>query len=226
MNCRICHSPSTAPVAFELPLDEPNYVHCSACGSDSSPLSYGDVKHFYSTANVTKHRESGGGSDAMRRHCSFNTDWMLQYPNPVRKTFLDVGSCDGSAMDNMRAGGWEVQGFDVVPPDIGTSRVTIASEFRASLFSAPFGAVLCREVIEHVPDPHGLLRELVLAAEIGGLVQIQTPRPMDEWNPLPYQTPHLQVISPSAMIGLIQDAGLRILDKRLWREGQAWLCRK
>lgn len=226
MNCRVCGHHETHPVPFELPPNEPAFVRCVACCSDSSPLSYGDVKHFYSTEHNVRHRQSGGGADMMRRHCSFNTDWLLRHPNPVRKTFLDVGSCDGSALDNMAAGGWTVQGFDVVPPDFTHHRVTVASEFRAGLFPEPFGAVLCREVIEHVPDPHGLLRELVLATESGGLLEIQTPRPMSEWHPIPYQTPHLQILSPGRLIDMIQGAGLKILDKRIWPQGQAWLCRK
>lgn len=226
MKCRVCFSSAMQPVPFAMPEGEPAFMRCLACGSDSSPLSYEDVKHFYSTANSSIHRDNGGGYDGMRRHCSFNTDWIVADRNPVRKTFLDVGSCDGSALDNMKAAGWTVQGFDVVPPDDARHPVTVAPEFRASLFPAPFGAVLCREVIEHVPDPHGLVRELVTATEVGGLVEIQTPRPMNEWNPLPYQSPHLQVFSVGALLNLMQNAGLKVLDRRIWAEGQAWLCRR
>jgi hypothetical protein len=225
LTCRLCNGPTT-PVPFTLPEGCPAFVRCIVCGSDSSPLSYSDVRHLYSTANAIRHRESGGGHEAMRKHCSFNTDWLLIDRNPIRRTFLDVGSCDGSALDNMVAGGWTAQGFDVVEPDDARHPVKVAESFSASLFPSPFGAVLCREVIEHVPNPMEFLRELASAVEVGGLLQVQTPRTCDSWNPIGYQTAHLQIFSTGKLISMLQDAGLRIIDKRIWPEGQAWLCRR
>lgn len=227
MNCLLCDFPGTAPVPFELPPGVPGFVRCRNCGSDTSPLKYGDVRHLYSDKFALMHRASGGGAAGMRVHCWTNCEWFQAKhdSSTAPRTLLDVGSCDGACLDNMTEYGWDCEGFEVFAPD-GPHRVTVREEFRADLFPRRFGAVLSREVIEHVPDPREHLRQLALACEVGGLVQVQTPRTMGRWDPIPYQTAHLCVISPPQLRRMVGDAGLTVVDSMLWEQGQALMCRK
>jgi len=227
MRCLICGSTEVRPVPFPLPENEPKFVRCGLCGSDTSPLRYEDLRHHYNTANAVGHIANGGTIEDMRRYCSGNCEWFDRAGvGDLPRTFLDVGSCDGSALDNMRAQGWTVQGFDVLVPPDDRHPVLTAEEFRADLFPTTFSAVLSREVIEHVPDPREHLRQLVAACSPGGLVQVQTPRPYHEWNPLQYQTLHLCVIAPLALQDMLRTAGLTVVDRMIWPEGQAYLCRR
>lgn len=227
MNCRLCFSVNTYPVPWPIPVGEPAYYRCTDCGSDSAPTDYRTIRHHYNTDNAIGHIANGGTIEDMRRYCSGNCEWFDRAGvGSLSKTFLDVGSCDGSALDNMKAQGWTVQGFDVLVPPDNRHPVLTAEEFRSDLFPTTFSAVLSREVIEHVPDPHGHLQQIVAACSPGGLVQVQTPRPMSAWNPLPYQTLHLFVIYPDKLQSMLADAGLTIIDRMIWMEGQAYLCRK
>jgi|GEM_PF-4452348 len=130
----------------------------------------------------------------------------------------------------MRKRGWCTIGWDVSSE--GRPRGTVVSpEFRAELFARSFDAVLCREVLEHAPNPQGLLRELYQVTAAGGVCEITTPRPMD--NPkiddpvcVCYHWAHLCLRSVDALSTELLRVGFLIEEKTIWEFDQRYLCRR
>jgi hypothetical protein len=226
VNCKLCHSRDTAPLPFAIPPELPPWVRCVACGSDSAAATYDDVRDAYGLAYLTHQLESAGGFDGQANQLRGNLDWFDRHHvlGPER-TFLDVGCCEGGALDGMRARGWDVGGFDVFPVPYAGPHVTIAPLFHRWLFPQRFAAVLCREVWEHVPAPELFLHELHGVTLPNGLVQIQTPRPWHSYHANPYQRVHLHLASPVRLREMLAGAMLDVVDHIEWEMGQAYLCR-
>jgi SAM-dependent methyltransferase len=227
--CRLCRSAKIGPLPFAIPASEGAWFHCHACGSDSSDNTYPD--DLYSQDYEASEVAGSGGPEVRAASVRSNLDWFDRHHElGDDRTFLDVGCCDGAALRGMAALGWGVHGFDVFPPSYMGRHVTVAPVFNRWLFPRRYAAILCREVIEHVTAPDLLLHELHGAAIPGGLVQVQTPQPIDRYHPIPHQRAHLFLSSPGQLRKMLDAAMLDVLDSRLWSDsdgaaGQAYLCR-
>lgn len=125
----------------------------------------------------------------------------------------------------MRRDGWHVNGFDVAKLS-DDPEILIAPRFTADLFRDRFDAIMCREVIEHTPDPLDTFGELVTALAPAGVLQVQTPRPCVYGSKTAYQTYHVAVLSPLVIDQWRVAAGLGVLDCLLFDAGQCWTFRK
>lgn len=227
MRCFLCGSKDLSP-AFPAPAPPYSaWSDCGACGSQTAAAKYdrGLYPDGLSVIICDAH-----GIENLRRECRGNADWFDRNRDPALVgTFLDVGCGDGAMLDVMAERGWSVHGFDVTRPHYFGPHVTVSPVFHRDLFPMRYAAVNCREVIEHVPNPHMLLDELKAACLPGGLVQVQTPQPSRSFHPGVHSAGHLFVASPGMLREMIGDAGLEILDAMLWGDdrqaGQAYLCR-
>jgi 2-polyprenyl-3-methyl-5-hydroxy-6-metoxy-1,4-benzoquinol methylase len=223
MNCRLCQSRNTHPLPFEVPTTA-EWFRCEDCGSDSNSLDYDP--RLYTRDLAATHRANVGGREACREQVRANCEWFGHHAEGLpNRDFLDVGCADGAAIDAMQSLGWAVHGFDVAEPDYMGPHVTVAPMFHRWLFPLRYAAVLCREVLEHVPTPHLMLLELHGVTAPGGLVQVQTPRPCDYAHPRVYQDGHLFVASPRQLRTMLDAAMLDVIEPREWETGQAYLCR-
>jgi SAM-dependent methyltransferase len=221
--CRVCLSPDTAYL-WPDPQDGAAWVRCRACGSDSADREYDPT--LYDADYVVRHHGLGNDLAAILDQLRSNLDWFGHHARGGGRDFLDVGHNEGAALTGMQDRGWSVHGFDVNPAaDLGP-HTTIAPAFRADLFPRQYDAVLCREVVEHVPDWRDFLGQLAAVTRPGGLVQVQTPRPWHEPHPTPYQRAHLQLFAPPALRRELERVGLSVIEDRQWLMGQAWLCRR
>lgn len=201
-------------------------MRCRSCGSDSSPLVYEDVRGEYGPEYVRHLLDLANGPAGQADQLRSNLDWFDRHHRlGNERTFLDVGCCDGGAMMGMKALGWLPHGFDVFESPNHGPAVTVAPYFVRWLFPNRFAAVLCREVWEHVPAPDLFLHELHGVTCPGGLVQLQTPKPIDYYHPHLYQRTHLHLASSDQLRTMLAGAMLEILDAREWEIGQAYLCR-
>lgn len=82
-----------------------------------------------------------------------------------------------------------------------------------------FNRVVCTEVLEHVPDPSAVMRELVRIAEPGALVLLSAPHPASEKlmtavaPPAYFRPPnHIRMIAPEELKALATDAGLELVS--------------
>lgn len=220
MRCRVCFETDLSPLF--LAVDGSSWHRCLCCGSDTSDAGYASTE--YNSTYLTHLSDQLGGLDGCAAALAQNADWFGE-PSGDR-TFLDVGCLEGGALKAMADRGWSVHGFDVIPEAKTGSHVTVAPTFAASLFPRQYRTILCREVIEHVAEWRGLLSELAAALQLGGLIQVQTPRPWYSLNPIPYQRYHMQLFSPMALRYWLNTVGLEIIELRLWEMGQAFLCRR
>lgn len=99
---------------------------------------------------------------------------------------LDVGCGGGLLCEALQAHGGEVTGIDLAPAMLETARLHAAergvsidyrllgAETLAATEPAAFDVVTCMEMIEHVPDPAGVVAALGALVRPGGSVFIST----------------------------------------------------
>lgn len=224
MYCRACYSPDLEPLPFSVPPEAGEWRRCRACGSDTAAAGYDPG--LYAPGYMERYAADAADPARMREQVRSNCDWFGHHAADLpNRDFLDVGCADGAALTVMQELGWAVHGFDVFPPPYLGPHVTVGRVFSRWLFPLRYAAVLCREVVEHVESPDLLLHELHGVACPGGLVQVQTPVPLDRFRPETYGSGHLCLIPPARLRVMLAGAMLDVIDAREWEIGQAYLCR-
>lgn len=141
---------------------------------------------------------------------------------------LDVGCGSGDWMLSMRDLGWDVTGVDFDENAVSVGRrkgltVHCGSLEHQNFSSNTFNAVTLNHVIEHVPDPLGLLRECVRVLIPGGQLVLFTPNGeslghrifKESWRGL--EPPrHLHIFSFPSMYRALQLAGFQRLSVIPW----------
>jgi 2-polyprenyl-3-methyl-5-hydroxy-6-metoxy-1,4-benzoquinol methylase len=205
-----------------IPAEMGSWFRCSACGSDTSTNEYNPK--LYNQDHAEYHLKAAGGYDGQALQLTTNMDLFDRHESPG-KDFLDIGCCEGVALSEMQRRGWSVHGFDVFRPSYYGDHVTVAPHFSRWLFPRRYDAILCREVIEHIPCPNQFIREIHGALNPGGLLQLQTPRPQSQFHGIPYQSAHLHLASPTQFRAMLERSHFTILETLMWELGQVAICR-
>lgn len=138
---------------------------------------------------------------------------------------LDVGCGDGKFLNRMRGRGWVVDGIDFDPKAIANARIRYGLELRigdlhsAAFPDGTFEAVTLSHVIEHVPNPIGLLEEVRRILKPNGRIVVTTPN-SGSFGHDKYQAHwfgldpprHLQVFSVNTLRNCALRAGIRVLE--------------
>jgi 2-polyprenyl-3-methyl-5-hydroxy-6-metoxy-1,4-benzoquinol methylase len=146
---------------------------------------------------------------------------------PARGRVLDVGCATGLFLDAMRRRGWETQGVELVEYAAALARERLRLDVRTGALqetgypAAWFEAVTMWDVLEHVPDPLGELREIRRILKPGGILALRIPDISspearffgDYWVGLDAPR-HLYVFSPTTIAAMLRRAGLEIIDRR------------
>lgn len=213
MFCRVCGVSKLRPLWKDM--GGHLWRRCESCGSDSSEARYDPA--MYDNGYLVESLKRTGGLDAAKEQVRSNIEWFDHYKTHCGGLdFLDVGCLEGAAMMVAQDHGWRVHGFDVIEEARQPGCSTIYPYFAASLFPQLYHAVLCKDVLEHVEGWRGFVSELTAVVHRNGILQLQTPRPMDEQSPTCYQPAHLFIISPNELERAMRDLGFTILDKRQW----------
>jgi len=195
---------------------------CAACGfvfvSDSLPA--GDLERAYAEmADPGYLREAGVYHRA--------ADWVLARLEPWRGAgarLLDIGCGTGFLLEQARKAGWDVRGIELsrwmveqarqrLPGDVVRQGGYDSGHFR----EIAFDVVVAVDVIEHVPDPEGFVREIANRLRPGGIACLVTPdigslvaRALGEgwWY---IQVPHLNYFDRSTLARLAGRLGLRVV---------------
>lgn len=194
---------------------------CSHCQHGTRNIAYADVSLDYATDKYAGH--NGDFTFLKTQH---ETNVKILQNHITGKEVLDVGFLEGAGMAAMSDAGFNVHGFDVseaarlkaISNGIHASQLRVAPAFSSNLFERQFDAVTCREVIEHVPDPDGLLRTMSNSLRTKGIVQVQTPvfdRDVRFWE----CEQHLRCYSVGSLITIAERSGLRFNDSLLWLGG-------
>lgn len=136
---------------------------------------------------------------------------------------LDIGCGAGWFVAAAAYAGWEAIGTEVAATSgrislPGSARIVIGESATRELDSGAFDVVTLWEVVEHVDDPVGLLREVHRLLRPGGLLYLTTPNHdslqrrllRDRW--IRYHTEHLGYFDARSAVRAIELAGLRVLS--------------
>jgi SAM-dependent methyltransferase len=135
---------------------------------------------------------------------------------------LDVGCGSGDAVAALSGKGWDAQGVDIDPVAVAGARAAGRRVEQADVMSCPFpdasfDAVTSSHLLEHVPDPVGLLAEVHRLLRPGGVTVVVTPN-ADSWLHHRYRGDwfnldpprHLQLFRRTVLASLVEDAGFSI----------------
>lgn len=208
------------------------WTRCGSCAGWTSESSYEDVAKAYVKELLFHHLSMGW--DRLLAEQSENVSIWKSVMDGGR--FLDVGFLDGSAMKRMHDAGFDVWGFDVSDVSMGFvaekcgipfSRFSIGKSLQAcEMDDKWFDAVQCREVLEHVDDPNGLLREMARLLRQGGYLQVQTPAYTEGKNAVWDQPLHLSCFDTEQLRVMVQNAGFEIAQAKYWDGGQLLMGRR
>lgn len=132
---------------------------------------------------------------------------------------LDVGCGSGAMLKSIADRGWRVEGVDFDPKAVQNAqakglKVHLGSLEEQKFPDNTFDAITMSHLIEHMPDPLGLLRECHRILKPGGCLVTVTPNAFSwghrlygsDWRGL--EPPrHLSVFTPHALINAVRHAG-------------------
>jgi SAM-dependent methyltransferase len=167
----------------------PHTVHigwCPVCGLGVTLDAPEDLESLY----ASEYRgEEGRVPDTGRLGYAWHlVNGSLPLTDIVRTDpVLDVGSNTGEALVALRRRGFEVTGLEPNPAAAEVARgygidVIAASIEEAELPEGRFGSILLSQVLEHVRDPHAVLRKVRPALREDGTVFIVVPNASSVWR--------------------------------------------
>lgn len=238
--CRVCAGDTRLAPIHEV-WSEPGYRfwRCLDCGCESSDRAYTPAD--YNCDNRDDYfLECLGSWEKVRNELNTNVALFEMHGGSLTgKRFLDVGYCDGAMLSRMRDAGCECYGFDVFDhkADKIAQRAGVAASrllhghdlsvcFATGRSDEQFDLIHCREVIEHVTDPHLLMRQMSGLLAPGGLLQVQTPQANSSNSRIPYQIQHLCLMSPAALRQAGMAHGLTVKQHMKWPDGQCVVFQK
>ena len=145
------------------------------------------------------------------------------------RKLLEVGCSNGIMLKHLEEYGFDCYGVEIDPASSGVAKGLIGKEriFTGTLGNSPwldesFDAVICRQTIEHVPNPFETMLHMNMALRDGGILYIETPNfggpsarlLRDRWkNILPGD--HISMFTPSILIDFLTEAGFIVLKRRI-----------
>ncbi|MBL4844726.1 MAG: class I SAM-dependent methyltransferase [Planctomycetes bacterium] len=149
----------------------------------------------------------------------------LAYLSRQKGSLLDVGCGAGRFLLAARERGWRVAGVDLSESNARAGQATGLDVRSAALADAgfeeqSFDAARLNQVIEHVPEPLDLLRDVAKVLRPGGLLSLATPNIASlsarflgaQWNHLGSElNGHLVLFSRATLTRALVEAGFRPL---------------
>lgn len=157
------------------------------------------------------------------------------------KSFLDIGCNTGFGVEAARRLGFQASGIDLSGEAIEIAqRLYPENRFvtgTAQDFSnggENFDAVLCREVIEHMPEVHSFMVALSSLMKIGGVLWLTTPdaghfrvpKDFSEWKEV-IPPEHVSFFNLNSLRRLLTGYGIEILRQKYeWKPSLRVLARR
>jgi 2-polyprenyl-3-methyl-5-hydroxy-6-metoxy-1,4-benzoquinol methylase len=189
VRCNLCGADDTVDVAE---IDGFHIVRCRQCGLvyvnpryHQQQLQEIYTEEYYDHDGINNGLEFFGYNNYVDDEENIKTTFAKRL-NTIeryadRGKLLDVGCATGFFLDLARSRGWEVIGSEVSEFSARYARQTFGLDVRLGTLkqlnfqSQAFDVVTMWDVIEHVPDPLGELREVWRILRDGGVLSIITP---------------------------------------------------
>lgn len=166
------------------------------------------------------------------------TQWILDHANKLEgKKVIDVGCGGGILAESLAKAGADVTGIDLAQKSLTVARLhslesqlsidykKIPAEEMAEQYPEHFDVVTCMEMLEHVPDPHSIIRACTQMVKPGGWVFFSTiNRNLKSFFQLIVAAEYIlgmvprgthsykQLLKPSELRQTIEQSGLSIRD--------------
>lgn len=185
--------PPSGETAFEIPSERyrREFLRCRTCGLFTAVLDI-ELDELYSAEYVDATYGDGGLGASFERIMALPPErsdnaqrvrrvleWFRAGPDGPRSV-LDVGSGLAVFGARMHEAGWEVTVLDPDPRAAGhavrrAGVRALASPFGPSLGIGRFALVTFNKVLEHVPDPVGMLHDAGEYVGEGGVIYVELP---------------------------------------------------
>lgn len=207
MICPICQNGRGVPAQ-----DHPGYTIC--CEGYLSPrtVTYDEAYWPARSGSMQAHR------DLVTKD---RLAWWLEHI-PTRGRILEVGCAPGALLDALVARGDDALGVDPTMPEGDRVR---SGEFPGVSWPGPFDAVVMLDVLEHAPDPRGMLFAARMLLHPGGRLYIQSPtlrgQAMEERFWLAGE--HTWIPTQRGLNTVLTELGYVIVsDRETWHSGHEW----
>ncbi len=135
-----------------------------------------------------------------------------------RRRLLDVGAGSGILLEAAAARGWQVEGVEpsrwLATAGRGSGTTGAPRGSAPPRAVGPYDAVTVMDVIEHVPDPVGLMREVRRVLDPGGVALVVTPdvrsiaARLMKWKWWHYRVAHIGYFDRGTLERCMHAAGL------------------
>ncbi|HWN10360.1 MAG TPA: class I SAM-dependent methyltransferase [Pyrinomonadaceae bacterium] len=215
--CPACRSRNSLPGGQKAEFDILNCRDCGSIFTSSIPtLAHAqDYDDYYSAANLTVPEFTHKRLDEI-------VAGFEKYRGANR--LLEVGFGAGSFLQAAARGGWNVEGVEISKTACDHSSAAGFKTFCGELSEAhypdaDFDVVIASELLEHVPEPSSIIREVARIVRPGGLFWATTPNAKGlssrllglEWSVLS-PPEHLHLFSASGLKGLLLECGFRRVE--------------
>ena len=145
--------------------------------------------------------------------------WIAAYR--LEPPFLEIGCGTGLLAAHLAARGWDGVALDSSPDAVTAARATLATASGvrivegglAAVGSGPFRTVLLMDVLEHVQDDAGLLREIAARLAPAGWLVLLTPVNPREWGHDDVLYGHFRRYGWEELDAKLEAAGLTRVDR-------------
>src|SRR4051812_29254896 len=180
VRCWACGGP-TGPALYLEPLP---FSECFDCGLAFRPT-VESVREIYQDPSRYEaeraEQQIGEQFDERRRDARVRLRYVERWAGNGRGRLFDVGAAGGAFLAEARELGWAVAGVEPMPgaaeharDDLGIDVTTGVAE-DLDLPAGSLDAVTMWHVLEHIPDPLGLIERLQRWMRPGALLAIEVP---------------------------------------------------
>lgn len=224
VRCWACGGP-TGPAIYLEPLP---FRECFECGLafraavDSVREIYEDPSRYEAER---AEQQIGEEFEERRRDARVRLRYVDRFAANGRGKLFDVGAAGGAFLAEARGRGWQVAGVEPMPGAAAHARdglgidVTTGVAEDLDLPAASLDAVTMWHVLEHIPEPLGVLERLRGWMRAGALLAIEVPnggspaarRLGKDW-PSTEPDVHVSQFTPVALRRLLERAGFEVAD--------------
>lgn len=226
--CNLCGSRQRA---LRLRCDGFSFWRCRGCGlvyQNPQPV-FEDLRRRYGDGYFDYELENDRNFFNLMRLGLHDVGFDALPPGRFAAgSFLDIGCATGMLVEHMRDLGWKAKGVEICEASVryGVERrgvdIALGTLEEMGFADGSFSVVHFSHVIEHVPDPAGMLREVrrILAAD--GMALVTTPNINglqahlfgSRWRSA--IADHLTLFTKRTLRRMLEQTGFRVLKTVTW----------
>ena len=219
------------PLSEDLPLAYKNYyTHSKNPVVKKSFFSklvagYQAFQYQYLVDQTTFLQRSAGKVISFFSFFKEHMDYPFVYFKHLQKgKLLELGVGSGDTLKIFSNWGWQVEGLDFDPEAVKYATSQGLKVYEGDIFTQNFAgdsfdALFSSHVLEHVPDPVGLMQESLRVLKTGGIFVAVTPNASSKlhriykfnWRELDPPR-HLHIFTPEALLTAAKKAGFSKID--------------